>query len=116
MTVSLAAAEPTTIDALTAFRQINWGDSYRMARLGARDRCYSEVDGYIQFDVKLTRKLRVIVKLAGDDTYSVEIGRIRKMDYVVIEQAHGVHCDQLGRVVEDLAVKWSEASTKAMGK
>lgn len=114
MTASLAAAEPTTIDALTAFQQINWGDEWRMTRLGARDRCYSETDGYIQFDVKLTRKLRVIVKLAGDDTYSVEIGRIRKLEYVVIEQAHGVYCDELGRTVEDLVVKWSEASAKAL--
>lgn len=113
-TISLAAEGDTAIDAGTAFAHINWDDSWRTRRLGVRNRAFSNESGYIQFDIKITRVLRVIVKLMADDTYAVEIGRIRKMEYVVIEQMRGIYGDVLGQTVEALCIKWSEASAKAL--
>lgn len=115
---SLVNETPTRIDARTAVAHINLGDSWRMRRFGYTDLMHSERDGYIQFDVKLTRKLRVIVKLTADDLYCIEIGRIRRsrgdIEYVVIEQIREIFWDDLGQAVEGLVVKWSEASSKAL--
>lgn len=105
MTDSIATEKPTTIDANQAFSQVNYGDSWRMARLGARNHAYSASDGYIQFDIKLTGMRRVIVKLNGKDYYDVEIGRIKKMDYIVLEQVRDIDAESLGRVIEDMAVR-----------
>ena len=111
MTTSIANTTPTTIDVDAAFAQLNYGDSWRMARLGAHNRAYSADHGYIQFDVKVGRKYRVIVKLAPSDTYSVEIGRMRKprgssiREYEVLSQEHDVYCDVLGEVVERMCVE-----------
>lgn len=49
----------------------------------------------------------MVVKLAGDDTYSVELGQLRKprggmLEYRVIKQLHGIYGDQLGKIVYDL--------------
>jgi len=106
---------PTTIDALTAFRQINHGDAWRLARLGARNRAYSEDLGYIQFDVTLGRKYRVIVKLDADDTYAVEIGQMRKprgssiREYQVLSQVRGIYWDVLGETIERAALEVASA-------
>lgn len=111
MTTSLVNDTPTTIDASVAFAQLNYGDSWRLIRLGARNRAYSEDRGYIQFDVMLGRKYRVIVKLAPSDTYSVEIGRLVKphgssiREYRVLSQVHDVYCDVLGETVERMCLE-----------
>ena len=111
MTASIVNSTPTAIDARTAFEQLNYGDPWRLARLGAHNRAYSADHGYIQFDVKMGRKYRVIVKLAPSDTYSVEIGRMRRprgssiREYEVLSQEHDVYCDVLGEVVERMCVE-----------
>jgi hypothetical protein len=98
----------TGIDARTAFQHLNYGDSWRLTRLGAHDRLYDETAGYIQFDVELTKKLRVVVKLQSDDSYAVEIGRIKLgKEYTVLEQHRGIYYDQLGELVERMVVVWS---------
>lgn len=111
MTTSLVSDTDTRIDAATAFQQINHGDTWRMARLGAHNRAHSEQSGYIQFDVTLGHKYRVIVKLDADDTYAVEIGRLRKSsgssirEYQVLSQVRGIYWDVLGEVIERACLK-----------
>jgi hypothetical protein len=105
--VSLAELPATQMDVNTAFDHIRWGDALRMIRLGARNRAYSHDSGYIQFDTSgLGRTLRVIVKLAADDTYSVEVGRItRRVEYVVLAQEHGHCADSMGAVIERMVLE-----------
>lgn len=105
-TVSLAALPATQMDANTAFDHIRFGDVWRLVRLGARNRAYSHDSGYIQFDTSgLGRTLRVIVKLAADDTYSVEVGRItRRVEYVVLAQEHGHYADSMGAAIERMVI------------
>lgn len=110
---SLINEAPTGIDARTAFAHLNHGDSWRLRRLGAHDLLHDERAGYVQFDFNLTRKLRVVVKLDADDTYAVELGRMRKPrggslpEYRVIKQVRGVYCDALGETVEEMCVEAS---------
>jgi hypothetical protein len=102
--ISIVNDSPTTIDAAQAFAQINYDDPWRMLRLCVSNRCYSKSDGYIQFDVKITGKRRIIVKLNGSDLYDIEIGRMKKLDYIVLDQIRDIDADNLGRIIEDLAV------------
>jgi hypothetical protein len=114
MTESLAAAPATQIYPNIAFDHVRWGDAYRLVRLGCVNRAYSEESGYIQFDTSgLGRKLRVIVKLAADDTYSVEVGRIKRrkgdLTYTVLAQEHGHYTDSMGPAVERLVLEHTNA-------
>ncbi|MGH8571133.1 MAG: hypothetical protein ACREX8_00965 [Gammaproteobacteria bacterium] len=110
---SLTTGEATGIDARTAWSHILAGDPWRLRRLGARDLIYNERAGYVQFDFRLTRKLRVVVKLCADDTYAVELGRCRKRrgsalrEYEVLEQTHLLDVEQVGQAVEHMCVAWS---------
>jgi hypothetical protein len=118
---SLVTGKSTTINAIAAFQQINHGDAWRMARLGAHNRAYSEDCGYTQFDVTLGRKYRVIVKLDADDTYAVEIGQLRKprgssiREYQVLSQVRGIYWDVLGETIERAALEaaggWSACAS-----
>jgi hypothetical protein len=107
--ISLYNEASTSIDAQETFRQLRIGDSWRLVRLAAVNLCFSEADGYVQFDAKVTnKKLRVVIKLLGDDTYAVEIGRMKKsLDYVVLNQVRGIFGDQLGETVERMCVEQS---------
>lgn len=51
------------------------------------------------------RVRKVTVKLAGDDTYSIEFGYLnrRTFAYVVSQTAEGTYCDMLGKTLEDMA-------------
>jgi hypothetical protein len=106
---SLYYEASTRIDAQEAIRQLKIGDSWRLVRLAAVNICFSEADGYVQFDAKITnKKLRVVIKLLSDDTYAVEIGRMkRSLDYVVLDQVRGIYTDQLGETVERMCVEQS---------
>jgi hypothetical protein len=106
---SLYYETATRIDAQETFRQLRFGDSWRLVRLAAVNLCFSEADGYAQFDAKITsKKLRVVIKLQGDDTYAVEIDRMKKsLDYVVLDQVRGIFNDQLGETVERMCIEQS---------
>jgi hypothetical protein len=108
---SVIEGPDTGIDSQVAYRQIMATDRWRLARLAARDLFYDETAGYIQFDVKITKNRRVIVKLAANDTYSVEIGRVKTVDYLptylVLAQEHDVHCEDLGATVERMCLNQS---------
>lgn len=58
------------------------------------------------FKVKVSRKYWLIVKLNAQDTYDVEVGRLRKKDglptYTPLQQAHGVYAEQLSATVRAL--------------
>lgn len=63
---------------------------------------------YIKFQVSCggRRRMWVIVKLAADDTYSIEVGRLQKKFYWRIEhQLHDVYGDQLSGIIEQLFVE-----------
>lgn len=112
-TVTLINEPDTGIDSQVAYRQITATDRWRLVRLAARDLYYDETAGYVQLDVKpATRKLRVVIKLDTDDTYAVEIGRVKTVDYIptyqVLEQVRGINAAELGQTVEDMAVKHSQ--------
>lgn len=87
-----------SIDPVETYSQIGM---WTLAELGAKNKAYSK--DYIQFDVTLVRSRRVIVKLDANDTYSVEIGRMRKIDYLptyeVLSQVTDIYCDQLSEVI-----------------
>jgi len=102
-TTSLVNTPATEADVATTWAHIQYGDSWRLARLGARNRCYSNT-GYVQFDVKVApnKSRRVIVKLMANDTYGVEIGQLRRGEYRVLAQAFDVYADSLGVVIESL--------------
>ena len=85
------------MDHLETYRQIG---TWTLLELGAKNRLYST--DYIQFDTT-TKRRRVIVKLTAWDTYTVEIGRVVKRDYMptyeVLSQIDHVYCDQLAEIV-----------------
>jgi hypothetical protein len=78
----------------------------RKMRIGLRDYMYSNAETgtqYVQFDTGMGRaKRRFIVTVAPDDTFSVEVGRLkgRMCEWVSIEVARGTYFDSLGEVVE----------------
>lgn len=106
----------TGIDSQVVFQQINATDRWRMVRLAARDLFYDERVGYVQFDIKITRKLRVVVKLGSDDLYAVEVGQLKTVDYMptyrVLDQVRGIDAGQLGETVERMCVAQSQTRRK----
>lgn len=109
---SLTLEAPTEMDVATAWAHLGHGDSWRLVRLGAHNRLYSQTSGYIQFDVRTgeRRTTRVIVKLSADDTYAVELGHVacalgEALEYQGIEQARGLYADQLGQAVEAMLLE-----------
>jgi len=101
--------EPATtaeFNFMTTWQHISADDRLRLVRLGAMDRYYSVSGGYVQFDATLYRrpKLRVIVKLMADDTYAVEVGRLKRRGgdvvYSVVDQDRGLYAYQVGAVME----------------
>lgn len=102
--------EPATtaeFDPMVAWLHVTT-DRLRLVRLGAVDRYYSLSDGYIQFDATLCGrpKLRVIVKLMPDDTYAVEVARIRSragnLVYTPLAQERDLFCGNVGEAMENL--------------
>jgi hypothetical protein len=88
------------IDAQTVFAQIG---QPTMLRVGAVDLMFSA--DYVQFDMTMGRaKRRVVIVLAGDDTYSVEVGRTVKPAYAwrSIAVHHGIYGDRLSDVVDSM--------------
>jgi hypothetical protein len=43
----------------------------------------------------------VLVTLAGNDTYTVSFGHVRKGKINVKQQFKGIHCDELARTIDD---------------
>lgn len=73
-----------------------------LASCGARDYIRDDEAGLIKFKIGNGRRW-CTVKLLADDTYGVEIGRMRKLDYLVVDQQLGIHAEDLPRVVREMA-------------
>lgn len=93
------------IDVMVTLGQI--GVVTRM-RIGYIVDSLMRAEDYLKFQISCDRRPRrwVIVKLERNDTYSIEVGRLRKKFYWTIEkQLEDVYADQLGEVIERLFVE-----------
>ncbi len=101
--------------ATTIKAQIRAGDPMALALWGARDfisllptrrggRGGSGVTlGGLSFDVAMPGvRRRVAVRLASDDTYTVETGRVHKLQYQRRDVRYGITCEQLASTIEAL--------------
>jgi hypothetical protein len=61
---------------------------------------YDRPNGMLKF--KVSGRYWLTVKLLADDTYGVEVGKFRKLDYTPIEQELDVHARELAQVVRKL--------------
>lgn len=82
----------------------------RLASLGARDIVHDDPNGRVWFRVLSGNPHRqIIVQLRGDDTYAVEIGKVRRRQLDFLSEAtegidQGVHADQLGDTIDRLVM------------
>lgn len=85
------------MDSRVAFNQIGGA---RLYRLGAKDFLYGP--HFIKFRVTCSprRSVGVIVKLELNDIYSVEFGKLKQLDWVILDQQESVYSDCLGEVIE----------------
>lgn len=87
------------INVSVALRQIG---TVTLRRVGFHDLMFDH--DYVKFRVACDgcRKFWCIVKLAADDTYSIEFGRLVKFDWRIAAQLEGVYGDVLGETIERL--------------
>lgn len=86
-------------DAAITLRQIG---SMVLASCGARDYLRDDTNGYVKFRIGNGRRW-CIVALAADDTYSIEVGRLRKFDWIIDLQEHGIYAEDLPAAVRRCA-------------
>jgi len=98
----LAAGAPgRDLDLNTMLRQV---DQWTWMRMGvhANSLGWAVASDYAHHRLPGRPGQRLTVKLAADDTYSLEVGRMRKLTYTVLAQRHGVTADQLAATLEEL--------------
>lgn len=80
---------------------LNWIGNGTMMRCGARN--FVSLGDGVQFDVSRGNR-KVIVKLAADDTFTVERVRLVRRTLVCTSEqfVEGIFADQLAHVVADL--------------
>lgn len=71
-----------------------------LLRIGAKE--IVNLGHGIMFRSGSKRGHKVIIVLAANDTYTVELVRVRKFDAESVEVHEGVYCDQLTTVVETM--------------
>lgn len=79
-------------------------DRWTWMRMGvhANSTGWSVASDYAHHRLPGRRGQRLMIKLDADDRYSVEIGRLWKLDYRVLGQLHGISSDQLAETIEAL--------------
>lgn len=96
-TVSCVHSAGREMDVNTTWRQIG---QHALMYVGARNLAYSK--DYVQFDTT-GKRLRILVKLDASDTYTVEVGRVRKIgglpQYRALRSACLVYAEDLATVV-----------------
>lgn len=100
----LALQPATRIDVVEAWKHVR---QTTLMRLGAKDMVYSQDSGYVRFTTSGVKRV-VTVKLAADDTYSVEIGRVVHRrgrhtgapEYRVLRQITGMDAYGLASAIE----------------
>lgn len=47
------------------------------------------------------KRIKILVDLAADDTYTVQVGRMSgRFDFKVVEDVSGIHAEQLVKVID----------------
>jgi hypothetical protein len=95
------------LDAQAVFAQAG---HWTLIRVGATNHLYS--DTHVQFDIRTDHaKRRIIITLASDDTYSIEVGKIQRKTYAWISRyiERGIHAADLGAAIERAYVAGFEA-------
>ncbi len=83
----------------TILSQIQATDCWAQARWGVKQKLAT--DNGVQLNC--TKRIKIIVSLASDDTYSVQVGRMSgRFDFNVKGEMSMVHADQLVRVIDSL--------------
>lgn len=81
--------------------QINALDKWALNSWGAKN--YISSPDSITFDVRGSCfRGRVIIKLNRRDTYDIEFGTIRKMEYIVKQTVKGVFVEQLVNTIDNI--------------
>jgi hypothetical protein len=102
LSVPLASRELADCDNETLWAQI---PRWVKVRLDVRDVVTMRDGLMFAWGPRGGRVRKTTVKLAGDDTYSIEFGYLnrRTYAYVVSETAEGIYCDALGETLEEMA-------------
>ena len=87
----LVAVTETTTPAAVAWSQI---PRYTKMLLGARQATV-QTDGSLCFQTTNHGGRRVVVRLNTSDLYGIEIGRIRKFEWQVLDAFENIYADQL---------------------
>jgi hypothetical protein len=90
--------EPQAIDAQAVFAQAG---QWTLIRVGAVNHLYSAT--HAQLDVRSGgAKRRIVITLAGDDTYSLEIGKVQRKTFawLSLNIERGIHAADLGAAIE----------------
>jgi len=81
--------------------QINALDKWALASWGAKN--YVSSKNSLTFDVRGSKfRGKVIIKLNKRDTYDIEFGTVRKMEYTVKQTVKGVFVEQLVNTVDQI--------------
>ncbi len=81
--------------------QINAIDRWALASWGSKN--YVSSPNSLTFDVRGSKfRGRVIIKLNKRDTYDIEFGTIRKMEYTIKQKTKGVFADQLVNAIDNV--------------
>ena len=79
------------------------------------EKSFGENFGGVFFQVSgLLFKGKVMVKLAYNDTYTVEFGTLRKGEWKAKKVIEDVYCDQLGEIIDDNVEGYFKNKDKAV--
>ena len=100
----LAGPKGRSIHVQTALAQIG---RMVLMRTGFQRDTLMYAEDYIKFMLSChgRRRVWVIVKLDANDTYSVEFGRMNRINWTVLAQLEGIYGDVLGEVIERMYVE-----------
>ena len=85
--------------AKTILSQIHSTDTWAQARWGVIEKLATERG----LQLNCTKRIKILVDLASDDTYSVVVGRMSgRFDFKVRGEMAGVHAEQLVGVIDGL--------------
>jgi hypothetical protein len=87
----------------TIIAQISDLDFWARARWGVKEMILlaGREDATVGVQFNCTKRIKIIVKLDADDTYSIEIGRlVGRFDYTKRAERDGVYAEQLVKVID----------------
>lgn len=85
--------------AKTILGQIHSADFWAQARWGVKEKLATDKG----LQLNCNKRIKILVDLASDDTYSVQVGRMSgRFDFKVRGELAMVHAEQLVRVIDSL--------------